>query len=126
MGGQSRALLKDTDPDSAHLLAYEQAIADPTTVLGGLMEDCGLRRPSDLAERVKRLSTMIRRKGTGVETDPTTAWIDQLSRSDRDDVLAGVRAAGITAYSADPPRTGRPSMSSTGPWFGERNTTKRG
>lgn len=97
------ALLHGTDPDHAHLVAYEAAVADPVGVVGPLMEAVGLPRPADLQRRSARPSqTASADSVTHRSGDPVTAWVDRLSAADRDEVLEVVRRSGLEGYGADP------------------------
>jgi hypothetical protein len=98
-----RALLRDTDPDHTHLVAYEQAVADPAGVLGSVMEATGLPRPADLMSRAGRPSQMAQRTSvTWKKGDPVTAWVERLPVDQRDEVLEVVARAGLVGFGPDP------------------------
>jgi hypothetical protein len=98
-----RSLLRDTDPSRTPLIAYESAVADPASVLGGLMESTGLPRSADFDRRVGELSVMARERSVGRSPDVlVSGWIDQIAPSLRDEVLAVVADAGLNGYGPDP------------------------
>ena len=97
------AMLGDTDPARASLLAYESVADDPAGALGPVMEHLGLPRPPDLAARsTKPSATTHKTSAVRSSGDLVSGWVDRLDVADRDAVLAVVRDAGITGYGADP------------------------
>ena len=97
------AMLADTDPSRASLLAYETVADDPAGALGPVMEQVGLPRPPDLVARSAKPSASTHKASVvRASGDPVTGWIDRLDPTDRSAVLAVVRDAGITGYGADP------------------------
>ena len=100
---QVRALLEDTTPESAQLVTFEAVSDDPIGVLGPVMEEVGLPRPTDLGERAGRPSnTANARSVVRSGGDPVMAWTQRLAPEVRDEVLAVVAAAGVTGYGPDP------------------------
>jgi hypothetical protein len=96
-------LLRQTDPQTALLLSYEALVADPAGALGPVLETVRVPRPPQLLERSTQPSRSTH-DGSVVHAhgNPTRAWTDRLSATDRDEVLGVVRDAGITAYGPDP------------------------
>ncbi len=97
------ALLRQTRPETAQLISYEALVADPAGVLGPVLEAIGLARGPHLLERSGQPSRSTHEDSAiHAQGDPARAWVDRLSRADRDEVLGVVADAGITAYGPDP------------------------
>ncbi len=100
---ETRALLDQTTPRTAHLVSYEQAVDDVVAVVGPLLEAIGLPRPPDLAARAATPShTTTAQSPLHHGASPVLGWTESLDPASRDEILAVVAAAGLEGFGADP------------------------
>lgn len=100
---ETRALLRDTDPAVTSLVGYEAGVTDPS---GGARNADGGDRFAASHRSVGRHCAAIGhgalRSVTRTEGDPVRAWVDGLSRDQRDEVLAVVAGSGLVGFATDP------------------------